>query len=235
MIELRLPMEVFDKKAICAARFKQCFTFLVMLYFLQNLSENHDFSVDFAHPIDGKLANFLQSTASVQCLARGGGLQIDEIPGNFNFDDDRFSVNSASSYFQQSNASSYGPYPANSMVGNIASNMMPMTAAEQQLPALTASNIVGTNSTATAATSNLVSNTEPQHKQSKLNISDISTSDLPSSPSIKTVNTEESFHWKQDANERHSISSIVSIKFNCNASISNWLMFVSHRAVRQCH
>ncbi|KAL0489028.1 Hook [Acrasis kona] len=79
MIELKLPMEVYDRKAIILAKFKQCYTFLVMLYFLQSLSEKHDFSVDFAHPIDGKLAAFLQSKASVECLARGGGLHMEEI------------------------------------------------------------------------------------------------------------------------------------------------------------
>ena len=33
--------------------------------------------MDFAHPIDEKLADFLQSQASVDCLARGG---YDQLP-----------------------------------------------------------------------------------------------------------------------------------------------------------
>lgn len=39
---------------------------------MQHLADNNDFAVDFAHPIDEKLADFLQSQASVDCLARGG-------------------------------------------------------------------------------------------------------------------------------------------------------------------
>mmetsp|Transcript_10698 Transcript_10698/g.40016 ORF Transcript_10698/g.40016 Transcript_10698/m.40016 type:complete len:1147 (-) Transcript_10698:3624-7064(-) len=79
MVQLKLPMSVYQKKAIQAGRFKQCYAFLVMLYFLHNLSENHEFSVDFAHPIDGNLAAFLQSPASVESLARGGALMMDDI------------------------------------------------------------------------------------------------------------------------------------------------------------
>lgn len=47
-----------------------------MLFFLHNLAENQDFSVDFAYPIDQRLASFLQSTSSVECLARGGALKL---------------------------------------------------------------------------------------------------------------------------------------------------------------
>ena len=78
MTELQLPIQVYDKVGIQAGRFKACYSFLVMLFFLYNLSKSHDFSVDFAHPIDGKLAQFLQSPASVSCLERGGGLQADQ-------------------------------------------------------------------------------------------------------------------------------------------------------------
>lgn len=39
--ELQLPVDVFDRKALVLGKFKASYTFLVMLYFLQNLSENH--------------------------------------------------------------------------------------------------------------------------------------------------------------------------------------------------
>lgn len=45
-----------------------------MLFFLYNLARYHEFSVQLSHPLDLKLSAFLQSPASAQCLARGGGL-----------------------------------------------------------------------------------------------------------------------------------------------------------------
>lgn len=42
------------------------------LFFLQHLAESSDFYVDFAHVIDDRLADFLQSPAAVECLERGG-------------------------------------------------------------------------------------------------------------------------------------------------------------------
>ena len=41
-------------------------------YFLQHLAESTDFAVYFAHPIDDRLAEFLQSPSAVECLERGG-------------------------------------------------------------------------------------------------------------------------------------------------------------------
>lgn len=79
MIQLKLPITTLDRRGIQSGKFKSCFSFMVMLYFLQNLSKSHEFSVDFAHPIDGSLAAFLQSTASVESLAIGGGLNLDDI------------------------------------------------------------------------------------------------------------------------------------------------------------
>ncbi len=53
-------------------KFRAVFDFLVMLFFLHSLSRNHDLAVDFAYPIDEDLARFLQSPASVDCLAKYG-------------------------------------------------------------------------------------------------------------------------------------------------------------------
>lgn len=68
-------MHLLVPDAIRRGRFKESYSFLVMLFFLYHLSENHDFSVDFAHPIDSRLAAFLQSTGSVECLVKGGKLR----------------------------------------------------------------------------------------------------------------------------------------------------------------
>lgn len=69
-------MHLLVPDAIRRGRFKESYSFLVMLFFLYHLSENHDFSVDFAHPIDSRLAAFLQSTGSVECLVKGGKLRV---------------------------------------------------------------------------------------------------------------------------------------------------------------
>ena len=82
MVELNLPLHILDRPGVTAGRFKSCYSLLVMLYFLQHLSSNHDFSVDFTHPIDLKLASFLQSTASVECLVRGGAIQLSDLPSS---------------------------------------------------------------------------------------------------------------------------------------------------------
>eukprot|EP00959_Pyramimonas_sp_CCMP1952_P256885 5367033-Pyramimonas_sp.AAC.2 len=59
-----------------AAKFKPCYSILVMVYFLYNLARRHDFAVDFAHPIDQRLASYLQSPECIDALARGGALQV---------------------------------------------------------------------------------------------------------------------------------------------------------------
>eukprot|EP01062_Namystynia_karyoxenos_P016580 TRINITY_DN16058_c0_g1_i1.p1 TRINITY_DN16058_c0_g1~~TRINITY_DN16058_c0_g1_i1.p1 ORF type:complete len:1286 (+),score=472.83 TRINITY_DN16058_c0_g1_i1:108-3965(+) len=81
--QLGLPLESVDRKGLMRAKFKPCFQFIVMLFFLNNLSLSHDFAVDFTHPIEEPLAAFLQSTASVEALQRGGALPFqdgDEAP-----------------------------------------------------------------------------------------------------------------------------------------------------------
>ena len=74
METLHMPGALCDKTGIQNGRFKPCYSILVMLYFLAHLAEHKDFTVDFAHPIDSKLAAFLQSPASVDALLIGGAL-----------------------------------------------------------------------------------------------------------------------------------------------------------------
>jgi hypothetical protein len=100
METLRLPMGLYNPKGIQAGQFKPCYGLLVLLFFLFHLglffasilsnyicnrlmffafvysAEHKDFTVDFAHPIDNKLATFLQSPASVDSLVIGGSLQL---------------------------------------------------------------------------------------------------------------------------------------------------------------
>jgi hypothetical protein len=47
---------------------------LVMVYFLHHLARRHDFTVDFAHPVDATLSRYLQSAECIEALAWGGGL-----------------------------------------------------------------------------------------------------------------------------------------------------------------
>jgi len=44
-----------------ACRFKPIYHLLVALYFFRHVSLDRDFVADFAHPIDGTLAAFLQA------------------------------------------------------------------------------------------------------------------------------------------------------------------------------
>ncbi|GKT24845.1 hypothetical protein ADUPG1_012858, partial [Aduncisulcus paluster] len=72
MQEIHLPMSMFKKDAIQSGDYDSCYNFLVMLYFLESLSRSQAFSVDFDRPVEVSLARFLQSPASIDCLARGG-------------------------------------------------------------------------------------------------------------------------------------------------------------------
>ena len=71
---LELPKSVLDTREIQHASFKSCYNFLVMAFFLKNLATHSDFSVDFTHPVDSKLAAFLQAPESVASLHKGGAL-----------------------------------------------------------------------------------------------------------------------------------------------------------------
>ncbi|KAL9652623.1 hypothetical protein ABK040_015586 [Willaertia magna] len=81
---LDLPLQVCQKKEIMKGDFSSCYNFLVMCYFLKSLSEQHDFSVDFSHPISPYLASFLQSKASVETLVKGGAISLESIKQQFN-------------------------------------------------------------------------------------------------------------------------------------------------------
>ncbi len=71
---LELPKSVLDTRGIQHASFKSCYNFLVMAFFQKNLATHSDFSVDFTHPVDSKLAAFLQAPESVASLHKGGAL-----------------------------------------------------------------------------------------------------------------------------------------------------------------
>ena len=72
--QIGLPPEALDTRGVRASAFKPCYNFLVVCFFLRNLALHSDFSVDFTHPVDQTLAQFLQSPASVASLRRGGAL-----------------------------------------------------------------------------------------------------------------------------------------------------------------
>jgi len=61
-----------DLGGVQEGKFKAGWGFLVMLYFLHSLAHSTDFDVHFAHPIDDKLAAFLQSEDSITVVELGG-------------------------------------------------------------------------------------------------------------------------------------------------------------------
>jgi hypothetical protein len=65
-----LPATIIDRKGVAAGQQRPIYNMLVMFYFLTKLTVSNDFTVDFAHPIDDSLAEFLQSPASLDCLSR---------------------------------------------------------------------------------------------------------------------------------------------------------------------
>lgn len=69
---LRLPLESFPVDDLRRGSWRPCYQLLVMLYFLHNLKHDHQFSAEFAHPIEYKLSEFLQSAECVQALAKDG-------------------------------------------------------------------------------------------------------------------------------------------------------------------
>lgn len=70
MLTVGLPTNVCDRKGIAAGQQRPVYNLLVMFYFLTKLTQSNDFTVDFAHPIDDTLAQFLQSPESLECLSR---------------------------------------------------------------------------------------------------------------------------------------------------------------------
>ena len=63
--------QLLEQRAIQFGRFKQCYALLAVLFFLYHLAQDPHFSVDFAHPISPEVADFLQSSRSLECLALG--------------------------------------------------------------------------------------------------------------------------------------------------------------------
>ncbi|GIQ80117.1 hypothetical protein KIPB_000864, partial [Kipferlia bialata] len=72
MEDLGIPTNIVDFNKVIARDAKSIYNLLVMLFFLQNLSVNQAFSVDFKLPVEPLLADFLQSPASIECLITGG-------------------------------------------------------------------------------------------------------------------------------------------------------------------
>ena len=62
---VKLPSELYDREGLQGCRFRPVYNLLVALFFLHGVSADSDFTADFSHPIDGSLANFLQSRAAV--------------------------------------------------------------------------------------------------------------------------------------------------------------------------
>ena len=71
---LKLPAELIDRSGLQACRFKPIYHLLVALYFFRHVSLDRDFVADFAHPIDGSLATFLQSRAAIESMVLGGAI-----------------------------------------------------------------------------------------------------------------------------------------------------------------
>eukprot|EP00762_Andalucia_godoyi_P004658 ANDGO_03647.mRNA.1 hypothetical protein DQ04_09211020 len=63
-----VPRQFVDSKGILSASFKPCFNALVLFFFLSSLQSQHDITVDFSHPIDDRIAAFLQSEDCLRCL-----------------------------------------------------------------------------------------------------------------------------------------------------------------------
>jgi hypothetical protein len=87
MSEVHLPVHLVDRAAVQQGRFRACYNLLVMLFFMMSLTKHREFSVDFAHPIDPRLSAFLQSSASIDALSRGGALSVQ--PSDTDEGDDR--------------------------------------------------------------------------------------------------------------------------------------------------
>ncbi|KAL0244622.1 hypothetical protein GEMRC1_008704 [Eukaryota sp. GEM-RC1] len=69
-----IPINIVDIKGIFQGKFRASYNFVVLLYFLHQLTISADFSVDFEFPVSNAIAGFLQSNQSVESLIKGGGL-----------------------------------------------------------------------------------------------------------------------------------------------------------------
>ena len=62
-IALSLPADMVDRPGLQAVRFRAIYNLLVALFFMYHVARDRDFQADFAHPIDGPVAHFLQARA----------------------------------------------------------------------------------------------------------------------------------------------------------------------------
>ncbi|RNE98592.1 hypothetical protein TraAM80_08725 [Trypanosoma rangeli] len=65
-----LPLHLCDRQAVAAGHARHCFNLLVLFYFLTRLSQDSEFCVDFANPVDAGVAAFLQSPRSLRCVGK---------------------------------------------------------------------------------------------------------------------------------------------------------------------
>lgn len=70
MEQRQLPMHLFDRRAFSAGQARHCFNTLVLFYFLDRLKHNSHFCVDFANPVDPRVADFLQSPQSLTSIGK---------------------------------------------------------------------------------------------------------------------------------------------------------------------
>lgn len=64
----QIPTHMCDRQAISSGHTRHCFNTLVLLYFLVRLSRGETFTLDFAQPVDMKIAAFLQSPESLAAV-----------------------------------------------------------------------------------------------------------------------------------------------------------------------
>eukprot|EP00466_Bigelowiella_natans_P006153 jgi/Bigna1/82715/fgenesh1_pg.96_\ len=68
--QLELPLSSFPVEELRRGSWKACYHALVMLFFLHGLQRDHNLQAEFAHPIDFKLSEFLQSAKCVESLSK---------------------------------------------------------------------------------------------------------------------------------------------------------------------
>jgi hypothetical protein len=77
---LQIPDGCVRKRDIANGDHTACYSALVMLFFLGQLSNCASFTCDFTDEVDAVVSTFLQSLDSVRTLVLGGALSIESIP-----------------------------------------------------------------------------------------------------------------------------------------------------------
>ena len=77
---LGLPLKIVNRRVVESADPKQCFSLLILYFFLYNLTKVNDFSAEFSVEVMGELTAFLQSFASIKALVVGGAVQLTAVP-----------------------------------------------------------------------------------------------------------------------------------------------------------